>query len=322
MARRFSFGGAWCGMPNRLAPSLALLLACLAPVSCAQAQTAPAASAAAAPLPDGTTTFIFADWAGPAIPVYAFVPEGLDPATAPILIVMHGQGRDADRYVAQWSGPAASCGFITIVPEFSRSQFPTSREYNFGNITARDGNGLRPRNEWTFSAIEPLFDHVLARIGGRQTGYTIYGHSAGSQFVHRFALTQRDTRAARFLAANAGWYSLPTFAQDYPFGLKGTDLTEADAERALGLDMVLLLGDRDIDPNEDSLNRSEGAMQQGEHRFARGHNFHAFGKALAQERGWRFGWSVREVPGVAHDNGGIAQAAGDLVAGVTACAAR
>ncbi len=299
-----------------------MLLACLVPVSCAEAQTAPAASTAAAPLPEGTSTFTFTNWAGPAIPVYAFVPEGVDPATAPILIVMHGQNRDADRYVTQWSGPAAACGFIAIVPEFSRRQFPTTREYNFGNITTDKGNSLRPRNEWTFAAIEPLFDHVLARLGGRQRGYTIYGHSAGSQFVHRFALTQRETRATRFLAANAGWYTLPSFVQDYPYGLKGTDLADADVERALGLDMVLLLGDRDVDPNEDSLNRSAGAMAQGEHRFARGHNFHRFGKALAQDKGWTFGWSVREVPGVAHDNGGIARAAGDLVAGVTGCAAR
>lgn len=308
-------------MPNRLVPPLALLLACLVPVSCAGVQSAPAASTAAeTPLPRGTSSFTFANWAGPAIPVWAFVPEGIDPATAPILIVMHGQGRDADRYEAQWRGPAEACGFIAIAPEFSRRQFPTTREYNFGNITATAGDGLRPRNEWTFAAIEPLFDHVLARIGGRQKGYTIYGHAAGSQFVHRFALTQRETRAVRFLAANAGWYTLPTFAQDYPYGLTGTDLDEADVKRALGRDMVLLLGDRDIDPNEDSLNRSAGAMQQGPHRFARGHNFHGFGKALAQEKGWAFGWSVREVPGVAHDNGGIARAAGDLVVGVTACA--
>jgi poly(3-hydroxybutyrate) depolymerase len=293
------------------------------PMAAAQTVSAPATATAGALLPFGTSTFTFTftDWAGPAIPVYAFVPAGIDPATAPILIVMHGQNRDADRYVAQWSGPAQACGFIAIVPEFSRRQFPTSREYNFGNIATKTGDGLRPRAQWTFAAIEPLFDDVVARIGGRQTSYTIYGHSAGSQFVHRFALTQRETRAARFLAANAGWYTLPTFAQDYPYGLAGTDLTEADAARALGRDVVLLLGDRDTDPNEKSLSRSKGAMAQGEHRFARGHNFHAAGQALAQERGWAFGWSVRVVPGVAHDNGGIARAAGDLVAGVAGCGA-
>lgn len=307
-------------MSNHLASPFALLLACLAPVPMVAAQTGPVSTATKAILPFGTSTFTFSDWAGPAFPVWTFVPEGIDPATAPILIVMHGQNRDADRYLAQWRGPAQACGFIAIVPEFPRSLFPTSREYNLGNITSPSGSGLRDRNQWTFAAIEPLFDTVLARLGGRQTGYTFYGHSAGSQFVHRFALTQRETRATRFLAANAGWYTLPTFAQGYPYGLMGTDLDSADVERALGLDMVLLLGEQDINPNQANLNRSPGAMMQGEHRFARGHNFHAFGKAMAQREGWAFGWSVREVPGVGHDNGGIANAAGDLVAGVTACA--
>ena len=83
---------------------------------------------------------------------------------------------------------------------------------------------------------------------------------------------------------------------------------------------LLLLGDRDVDSDDESLNRSQGAMMQGEHRFARGKYFHAFGKEMARREGWAFGWSVREVLGVAHDNGGIARAAGDLVDGVTACA--
>ena len=307
-------------MTTRFLPPLALLLSCLAPVSFAAAQTEPAASAPAASLPVGSSTFTFSNWAGPSIKVWAFVPEGIDPATAPILVVMHGQNRDADRYVAQWRSPAQACGFIAIVPEFSRRSFPTSREYNLGHIAERSATSLRNRAEWSFAAIEPLFDDVVTRLGGRQVGYTLYGHSAGSQFVHRFVLTQRDTRATRFLAANAGWYTLPTFALDYPFGLNGTDLGTADLERALGSDVVLLLGDRDVDSDDESLNRSEGAMMQGEHRFARGKYFHAFGKEMARREGWAFGWSVREVPGVAHDNGGIARSAGDLVDGVTACA--
>jgi hypothetical protein len=64
---------------------------------------------------------------------------------------------------------------------------------------------------------------------------------------------------------------------------------------------------------------SAGAMKQGPHRFARGQNFHSFGEEAARQEGWRFGWSLREVPGVAHGNDGIARASGDLVTGVTTC---
>lgn len=308
-------------MSTRSLAAIVLMLGCLAAPSRATALEEAHPQAEQQVLPEGTSTFTFADWSGPQFKVWAHVPQGIDPAHAPILIVMHGQRRDADRYIRQWSEVAERCGFVAIAPEFSRDSFPTSREYNLGHLTERGETRLRARERWSFAAIEPLFDAVVARLGGSQQGYTLYGHSAGSQFVHRFLLTQRETRAERVLAANAGWYTLPTFALDFPYGLNGTDLEQADLERALTSDVIVLLGDRDTDPQDDSLNRSEGAMQQGEHRYARGRYFYSFGAEMARRQNWQFGWRARSVPGVAHDNGGIARAAGELVAGVTRCAA-
>lgn len=264
-------------------------------------------------LPNGESSFTFKNWDGPAIKVWTFVPEGIDPATAPVLIGMHGMDRDADRYLRQWKGIAQAKGFIAIFPEFSRKSFASSREYNLGNIAKRGSTTLRPRNEWSFAAIEPLFDEVVARVGGFQKGYTLYGHSAGSQFVHRFLLTQRNTRVNRFLAANAGYYTLPTFALAYPEGINGMDLTTEDLKAALATDTVILLGDRDTDTEGENLNRSDGAMRQGKHRFARGKYFFDFAQEMARRQGWDFNWKLQVVPGVAHDNGGIALAAGDLV---------
>ena len=304
---------------NRLCAALALFLAALAPSPPATAKEAGGITASSSPLAGGSGAFTFDRWQGPPLKVWTFVPDGIDPATAPILIVMHGVNRDADRYLAQWRGPAQQCGFIAVVPEFNRSAFPTSREYNLGHLTLKGETALRPRSQWSFAAIEPLFDEVVARAGGRQRGYTLYGHSAGSQFVHRFLLTQRSPRALRFLAANAGWYTMPSFAIDYPFGLAGTDLDEADLKAALGRDMVVLLGSRDTDPKDPNLNTSKGAMMQGAHRFARGRHFFGFGQEMARRQGWGFGWSLLTVDGVGHDNGGMARAAGGLVAGVKGC---
>lgn len=305
-------------MPNRFRRLLALILAAPA---LAAAPPAAAGEAAVPALPVGTGAFLFEGWQGPPLKVWTFVPEGVDPATAPVVIVMHGVKRDADRYLAQWRAPAEACGFIAVAPEFARSAFPTSREYNLGHLTEKGETTLRPRAQWSFAAIEPLFDAVVARARGGQRGYTLYGHSAGSQFVHRFLLTQRNPRARRFIAANAGWYTLPGFASAYPYGLAGTDVKQADLKAALGRDLVVLLGSRDSDPKASNLNTSKGAMRQGAHRFARGHSFFGFGEEMARRQGWDFGWSLRVVKGVGHDNGAMARTAGALVAGARGCAA-
>ena len=190
-------------MTQRFFRKLCLALGCLALAVPPAAVAKSSPQSAPTRLPTGTGEFTFDAWAGPQLKVWTYVPDGIDPATAPILIVMHGVNRDADRYLAQWRGPAGDCGFVVIAPEFSRSRFPGSNAYNLGHITASGQTGLRPRKDWSFAAIEPLFDEVVARLGGSQQGYTLYGHSAGSQFVHRLLLTGHGGRATRVLAANA-----------------------------------------------------------------------------------------------------------------------
>ncbi len=76
---------------------------------------------------------------------------------------------------------------------------------------------------------------------------------------------------------------------------------------------MILLGDQDTDPDHSSLNRSEGAMRQGPHRFSRGKSFYKSAKAVAEENGWEFGWTLRVIKGVAHSNDGMASGSYDLV---------
>lgn len=299
-------------MTTRFPAVARLLLAallCLPAVPLAAQQ----AGSEQAELTEGAHEFRFDGWRGPALKVHAFIPTSVAAEEAPILVVMHGMNRDADRYLAQWQGIAQERSFIVIVPEFGRGSFRGSHEYHLGHVVKRGRTDLRERSEWSFAAIEPLFDHVVARIGGKQEGYTLYGHSAGSQFVHRFMLTQRNPRVLRYILANAGWYTLPTFAFPYPNGLNGLDLVPDDLRSALASDVVVLLGEEDTDPRHESLNRSEEAMRQGEHRLARGKFFFEFGREMARRQNWAFNWTLRTVPGVAHDNGGMAQAAGELV---------
>ena len=75
------------------------------------------------------------------------------------------------------------------------------------------------------------------------------------------------------------------------------------------------LGDKDIDPNHASLPRDPEAMAQGPHRFARGTAFFDALDAAAKRRPFRFAWRKVIVPGVAHDNAGMAVAAAEVLYG-------
>lgn len=264
-------------------------------------------------LTTGLNHFVFKDWAGPAVPVWVFLPDNVDRTTAPVMVMMHGAKRGAARYLAAWDEVATAHGFIVIAPEFNREDFPGSRSYNRGNRIDRETGEVNDPALWTFSAIEPIFDEVVGKLGGVQTHYTLYGHSAGSQFTHRFMYFKPDARVSRYLPANAGWYTFPDLDVPYPEGLGGTGLTDEDLKRILEKDVVILLGDADNDPDHDSLRRGALVDFQGPHRFARGLNFFNTGKAEAERLGADFGWRVRIFEDVAHSNAAIAAAAGDLV---------
>lgn len=270
------------------------------------------AEQSAAALETGKGRYIFSGWDGPAIPVWTYVPPAIDPATAPIAIILHGASRNPDAYRDAWADEAEKGGFIVIAPGFAEKDFPGLEGYAMGGVVTRAGMP-QPKNRWTFSVIEPLFDDVVARLRGSQTGYNLYGHSAGSQFVHRYLYFVPEARVKRYLAANAGWYTRADMGVAFPFGLDGTPVTEERLRAALAKDVVILLGDQDKDEKHRLLNRSPAAMKQGRHRFARGQSFFAHARDLAREKGWEFGWTLRVVPGVAHSNSGMAQGSWDLI---------
>ena len=252
----------------------------------------------------GVTRFVVDDWGGAPIPVWLLKPASAG-ADAPVMFVMHGVGRDADRYVAEWVEMATKEGLIIIVPEFTRQGFPGNRAYNFGDVFAEDGT-LRPRDRWSYSAIDAIFDRVVAREKLAATSYVLFGHSAGAQFVHRFVLLGLGAKMSRAISANSGSYTWPIGPNRWPFGVNGLPAGLWQPETALGMPMLVMQGTADNDPDYPSLPRQPEAMAQGPHRLARGLAFFAAAQDAAKQAGVRFGWSCALVPDVGHDNGGMA----------------
>lgn len=252
-------------------------------------------------LPTGAGSFRFAGHrrgaSRPPMNVHYYRPPGL-PHAAPVVFVMHGVKRDADLYRDTWSAAAGRYGFLLLCPEFSKADYPR-RAYQLGNVV--DGEKRpRPESDWTFHAIEDLFDAVREATGNSSERYRIYGHSAGAQFVHRMALFVPGGRFETAVSANAGWYTMPTFGSRFPYGLKRSPATPETLGQAFGRRLVVLLGERDTDARDPHLRNSAAARRQGRSRLERGRGFYAAARDEAGRLGVPLRWKLETVPGAAH----------------------
>lgn len=268
-------------------------------------------------IPIGKSTFIFNEYpplADTPLTVWTFRPPDIPVDELPIVFVMHGFGRDAKAYRDDWVRQAREHGFLVIVPTFSAADFPGGDGYNLGSIFTQEGDPV-PEAKWAFSAIEPLFDHVTSITASKESGYHLYGHSAGSQFVHRFLLFKPENRARTIVAANAGWYTMPSFSTAFPYGLEGAPASEASLVKAFDQRLVVHLGSDDDDPSDSSLRTTPEAMAQGAHRLERGRTFFRAAQDAADSLGVPFHWTLRIVPDVGHDNERMAADAAAILFG-------
>lgn len=285
-------------------------------------------------LPPGLGTFFWDDETGESDPdkpltVYYYRPDEVS-ANTPVWMIMHGTNRNADDYRDYFVDAATAQGAIVVAPEFSKAQWAGSRGYNLGNISVSESNRTpRIERDWSFSKIEPLFDYLTKSLEPalEADSYYMYGHSAGSQFTHRFLAWKPDARVKLAVAANAGWYTTPQYSDtaypyNWPYSLEQSpdyvaETTEYDSFPELNLDaflarrMIVLLGDQDLQRSS-SLRQTPEADAQGLNRFARGHFFYSEGQAEALAKHVEFGWQLQVVPGVAHSGSQMAIPAAEL----------
>jgi len=231
-----------------------------------------------------------------------------------VLMVMHGTKRNGKDFFKSWKAQAKQANMILIVPEFSQEHFPNRYGYNLGNMITSAGRRI-PEKKWAFSSIERIFDVVKRSAKLERNTYTLYGHSAGAQFVHRFMLFNPGSRVELAIAANAGWYTMPDPMLQFPYGTKGAGKSMLPVSSVFQKKLVILLGERDTDKNCPQLNTCSDAMLQGKHRLERGKNFFAKAKMIAEERGTKFNWELHYAPGVRHDQKRMASHAVEIIMG-------
>jgi poly(3-hydroxybutyrate) depolymerase len=299
-------------------PFRSLLGAALLAAGFLSLQSPPARASEKIMIDPGAGRFLFQDpktATGKTLPVWTYRPKNFTPDT-PILFVMHGVNRNADDYRDNWIALAEANNLLIVAPEFGSDNFPKAWAYNLGNVMSHvDADGTfhpAPQKDWSFPIIERIFAAVRAATGSRRTTFSIFGHSAGAQFVHRYLTFTGGPKLDLAIAANAGWYTLPTGAETFPYGLGQTAVTDAQLKTAFGKKLIILLGEADTKQDR-NLRQTAEAMRQGPTRLDRGKNYFETARKAAEKMGVPFNWRMVFVPGVGHSNAGMAGPAAALV---------
>ena len=242
-------------------------------------------------------------------------------AQSRVLMVVPGAGRNGWSYRDAWVETSEEYGVLILSPHYSEQSYPEFWSYNLaGMITDVDIDRRstpevtftvnRDPNEWIFGDFDRIFREVKEDLELETATYDMFGHSAGGQIVHRLALFHPSNMADRMLAANSGWYTVPIFRDEFPYGLANSTATKEQIEKAFRRDLVILLGNRD-DKNETrgDLRRTPEVDVQGISRIERGKYFYKVALETAESLNTELNWKLEVVPGVGHDFRRMSEAA-------------
>lgn len=259
--------------------------------------------------------FIYEPLADKPIMLYYYIPTKGDVTDMKVLIAFHGAERLGINPIIIWREFAERDGFVVLAPQFSRSLYDEN-QYQFGNVFKdRTMKELNPEEEWVYSAVEPMFEFFKKETGNRAERYSIQGHSAGGQFVHRYLIAKPDAKVDRAVASNPGtwtWLSSNGVIRSrqcgtWPYTIKGTPFDDERHIKAyLERNLTVHLGTLDTATSGKHVPDSPQALAEGRHRYRRGLNYFADMKAFAEKNGYSFGWKKVEVKGMGHRGRGMA----------------
>ena len=211
-----------------------------------------------------------------------------------IVFIMHGSESETARQACDIAASDVSVlDAIVLAPQFSEEYYP-SDAYIFGNMLDATGRIL-PKSQWALTAIERLFDAVRHDLALTRDDYDIVGFSGGGQFVHRLVLFVPEARFRRAVAASAGRYAFPSWAEEFPYGLADSPIDRNVLSRRSRVSSscysaieISLTGTR---------SRHDGARDES---IRRGLRFFAAATDEAAALGVPLHWQLRIVPGVDH----------------------
>jgi len=251
----------------------------------------------------------FSYWEKPDIDIFYSSPKSIN-ANTKLLFLMHGGSRAAEKYINDWISFSTDRNVVLVAPEFSKKYYP---EYAFLMMSKENGKSLNDESLYINNSLGLLFDFFKAKLKLSTSNYRLYGHSGGSQFVHRYLLLSNDTRIEKAAMANAGFYTFLDDEITYPFGTKKMKISDERIKWFYRLKGGVFLGSADNDSNHESLPKMRKARKQGKNRLERGKNFFNDLVKYGVDNNLSFRWRFQIVSNVGHSNIGMSTAASEFL---------
>ena len=248
--------------------------------------------------------YVFNSWDGPPIDIINYIPPNATPNT-PLLVVIPGASRDAQRFHGSWLDLAKKYHFSVLTIGANKKYFPNEYSYNAGNVIDEKGNNI-DESKWLFSAIELIFKDFKEKYGFKIKNFNLFGHSAGGGFVHRYLLFNPNAPVNKSVSANPAFVTLPDSKIEYPFGLKKAPTKKLNIKSWFNQSMAIVLGENDLDPRTKPLSNGPMAKAQGPNCLTRGKLLFKEATIMAKRKKCQLNWELIIAPGVGHDNYNIA----------------
>ncbi|MGX5200486.1 hypothetical protein [Aliikangiella sp. IMCC44632] len=254
------------------------------------------------------------------IQIYYYLPSRFNHQTK-VIIVLPGAGRNGWSYRDSWIEASEKYNLLVLSPSYSEESYPRFWNYNLARMLSdveinkaktaiSSYKVVDDSNEWIYSDFDRIFEHIVASLNLDAKYYDMFGHSAGGQILHRMALFSQNNKANKILAANSGWYTIPTFSEKFPYGLSHGVTLPKDFGSVFSTKLVLFLGELDDESEtRGHLVRNPQLDKQGTHRLSRGKNFYQTALNFAQKLNVPFSWKIQIVHGVGHDYKKMSKAA-------------
>ena len=238
----------------------------------------------------------FAYWNKPDVEIFYITPEKINEDTK-VIFVIHGNSRNAEDYLSLWIPHVLNKNVIVAAPQFSKTDF---RYFFLLEMAESSGKVNKDKSKYINNSISLFFNYIKSKFSLNIEAYSMFGHSAGAQFTHRYMLLSKDRRISNAVVANAGWYTFVNNAK-FPYGIKNSPIiiSDEDLRWFMSNRVNLLIGSEDI--GSKSVNSSKGAKLQGITRVDRANGYFNSLITSAEDKNYALRWNYKVLDNVDHD---------------------